>query len=184
MTPSVIRSLALCLMMLALCGCSKQVEYIGWSGPEKNLSGIETGLMFDNGKPVIQVVNKSDVTKTINISGESYEVNILSNGKVVTPTLGIMYSRPMEPVVDEFEALLPNKTYYIKLLMEVKDGSLYVGSSRYQLEEGRVYDISFAIKPFLLKMDENNYEAYAKRLGLVNYVTEKLNCGSASIRLK
>jgi hypothetical protein len=173
------------LMILAfISGCQPRVENIGRGGLVKNPGGIECGLMFSDGKFLLEIINQGDVIKTINTSTCAYEVAVTSDGKHIPPSFAIMCRRPTYPVVNEFETLLPKKTYLFPMSMTLDKGTLYLGDGGYHLERGRNYTIALNIKPFFLSMNETNTKEITGRLGLINYVTDKLDCGHATIGMR
>jgi hypothetical protein len=175
--------LALAIAM-SLSGCGQRVAYIGWSGPIEHPSGIAIELALEGDRPVLRATNQATMAQTITTSSAAYDVMVVSDGKAEHPTSVAMIRRSLDPTPDEFVVLRAGEIRSIPLDMEFTDGVWWVGNLGYALEDGGTYEIHLKIRPFFMSMHASNVDKHLLRLGISNYVTENLNCGTATIQVR
>ena len=133
----------------------------------------------------MQVKNTSGMAKTINISSFAYRTKVVTQENIeLKPVPGYLICRSQQPQVEEFEVLLPGRTYYYNLGIEIKQESIYVCGIKYIIKTGEVYRVYLVIEPFFLLLNKSNLSEISNKLGLINYVDQPIDCGEASLILK
>jgi hypothetical protein len=176
---------ALLAFTLSLSRCAGSIEVVGYGNRPDLQHGLKVELVSNgDGGALIQILNTSSNTVSVNQSPLAISVSLLNNGKSVKPSGHVMIKMDIRPRPNDFVTIAPGQTRNIHVPVSHVEEEFHTFTEIYSLKKGTLYDVEVQLNPYFGKFTKASAPQTLADFKIPNYLHEPLRMNSMTIRIQ